>query len=61
MEENPYKAPQQNGANKPSLFLRRPTVIEWVVIVLVVLVGAALFIPDLDSAAIPLPKIPASP
>ncbi|HUY89495.1 MAG TPA: hypothetical protein VMV10_12240 [Pirellulales bacterium] len=50
MNENPYKAPQSERDEKPRGFPRRLTVIEWIVIIGVVVVIGALFLPDVDDA-----------
>ena len=50
VEENPYKAPNRESRRPSRPFLRLPsTIIEWVIIALVVIAGAALFLPDLDA------------
>jgi hypothetical protein len=55
MDENPYRAPVNDGsrtkrAKYPQPLLHwPPTLLEWIVIGLVVLAIAALLIPDLDE------------
>lgn len=54
MGENPYKAPTgcdpKNRENRLHPFLRLPqTPLEWIVIVLVLLVIAAMFLPSIDG------------
>jgi hypothetical protein len=51
MDENPYKAPNVGSGKASRPLLRWPTVIEWVVILLVAIACAALFLPNLDEGS----------
>jgi hypothetical protein len=49
VDENPYKSPAESAAGESGMFLGWPTLIEWVVIVIIAFVALMLFLPDLDE------------